>query len=290
MVISRLAFPFLFLFLSCKNHTPVNADNDTTKTVTKDTFSNTHEIDYPAKYIEHARLEKKDWLITITSRFAVLDGKIDEEAHYQASSNYFVYLNKKIGKADTIEAGLVNLGGCQSCKFFIRDLTDSFKSGGFVVQIVTPAEDIYYTNSFVGYDKGKFQILFSIEDGQEEGIDLYRDGVKLRGKISGRDEVVDNLELDYPVEIDTRTFKVTYPQLEKQYIGWETTATESFLAHRVIAGMLDTSLVKVNAGTAVMVDTLYRVPGKVRLHVSDSIIVEVKVETAQKKLGHNNAG
>ena len=280
----------VLLFFSCKNRTPVTTAGDPTKIVAKDTAGDGDQVGYSTKYVEHARLELKDQVITLTSRFAVVDGKVDEQCHHYASSNYFVYVDKKTGKADTLEAGLENLDGCIACKYIIRDMTDSFQFKSLVVQVVTAAEDIYYTNSFVGYQDGKFQKLFSIEDTREEGIELHRAGSKLRDNISGRDEVVDNLEHDYPVEIDTKTFEVKNIQPEKQYIGWETTATESFRAHRVIGGQVDSSLVAVKAGAEVMVDTLYRALGKVRLRVADSVVVEVRVETATKKLGHNNAG
>ena len=279
----------VLLFFSCKNRPPVTTVRDTTKIVAKDTAGD-DGAGYPTKYVEHARLELKDQIITLTSRFAVVDGKVDEENHYYPSTNYFVCVNKKTGKADTLEAGLDNLGGCMFCKYIIRDMTDSFQLKPLVVQVVTQAEDIYYTNSFVGYQDGKFKELFSIDDTREEGVKLHREGSKLSGYISGRDEVVDNLEDDYPVEIDTKTFEVTNIQPGKQYIGRETTATESFRAHRVIGGRVDSSLVAVKAGAKVQVDTLYRTLGKVRLHVTDSVIVEVRTETATKKLGHNSAG
>jgi hypothetical protein len=280
----------VFIFFSCKNRAPATTARDTTKIDAKVSASDGNELSYPTKYIEHARLELKDQIITLTSRFAVVDGKVDEEDHYYPSSNYFVYLNKRSGKADTLEAGLDNLGGCTLCKFIIRDMTDSFQLKTFVAQVVTPAEDIYYTNSFVIYQDGKFQKLFSLDDTREGGVVLHRAGSKLRGNISGRDEVVDNVEDDYPVEIDTKTFEVKTIQSEKQYIGWETTATESFRAHRVIGGKVDSSLVVVKAGAEVKVDTLYRDLGKVRLRVADSVIVEVRIETATKKLDHNHAG
>jgi hypothetical protein len=75
-------------------------------------------------------------------------------------------VNKETGKADTLEAGLENLGGCMDCKYIIRDMTDSFQFKTLVVQVVTPANDIYYTNSFVGYQDGKIKKLFSIEDSE----------------------------------------------------------------------------------------------------------------------------
>ena len=278
----------VLLFFSCRNRTPATNARDTAKIVAKDTASD--DGGYPTKYVEHARLELQDQVITLASRFAVVDGKVDEEDHYTASSNYFVCVNKKTGKADTLEAGLDNLGGCTGCNYIIRDMTDSFRLKPLVVQVVTPAEDIYYTNSFVGYQDGKFRKLFSIDDTREEGVELHRAGSKLRGYISGRDEVVDNLENDYPVEIDTKTFEVTNIRPGKQYIGWQTTATESFRAHRVVGGQVDSSLVAVKVGAEVKVDTLYRALGKVRLRIADSVIVEVRTETATKKLDHNHAG
>lgn len=226
MIPFRLTIPIVFLlFFSCKNRVPATIPRDTTKIVAKDTTGDDDEVGYPTKYIEHARWEGKERILTLSSRFAVVDGKVDEEDHFAASSNYFVCVNKKTGKADTLKAGLDNLGGCPACNYFIRDMTDSFQFNTPVAQIVTPAEDIYYTNSFVGYRDGKFQKLFSLDDTREEGIVLHRAGSKLIGYTSGRDEVVDNLEDDYPVEIDTKTFDITKIQPGKQYIGWATTAT-----------------------------------------------------------------
>lgn len=81
-------------------------------------------------------------------------------------------------------------------------MTDSFQLPFFVAQIVTPGDDIYYTNSFVAYQNGRFKQLFTIElDAREKGIELHRVGSELRGLMAGRDEVVDNLEWDYPVTV-----------------------------------------------------------------------------------------
>ena len=85
---------------------------------------------------------------------------------------------------------------------------------------------------------------------------------------------MENLEFDYPVYVDVNTFKETEDQPDKQYIGWPTHATESFRAHRVIDGVVDTALVAVKAGAKVEV----------------GVMVEVKAETAKNKLGHNSAG
>jgi hypothetical protein len=278
-------------FAACKNRTPVTTAKDTAKVAAKDTASKQDDQGSPTKYVEQARLEVKDQAITLTIRFGVVDGKVDDQDRHGTSTTYFVYLNKKTGKADTIESGLDDLTSCPSCTFIIRDVTDSFHLPFLVAQIVTPGEDIYYNNSFVAYQNGKFKKLFTIElDTREKGIELHRVGSQLTGLMAGRDEVVDNLEWDYPVTVDTKTFEVTNGKPDRQYIGWPTTATESFRAHRVINGQTDSSLVAVKMGDKVEVDTLYRTLGKVRLLLADSVKVEVKMETAKNKLGHNGAG
>lgn len=265
----RIIIPIIVLvFFSCKNNAPGNTTVDPNKITSKDTVN---AEGYPTKNIEYARLELKDEIVTLTS-------------------NYFIYVNKKTGKSDTLEADLEITEDCTGCKYILRDMTDTFHSKSLIVQVITPSTDIYYTNSFIGYRDGKLQKLFSIEDDQEDGIRLHLEGSKLTGFICGRDEVVDNLQHDYPVEIDSKTFKVTDIRPEKQYIGWNTKAIEPIRAHRVVAGRVDSSLVEVKVGEAVTVDTLYRTLKKVRLRVTDSVIVEVKMETAKKKLEHNMAG
>ena len=98
------------------------------------------------------------------------------------------------------------------------------------------------------------------------------------------------MEEDYLLEVDTKTFEVTQDSPDKQNIDYVTTVTEPFRAYRVIDGRVDSSLVAVDKGEKVKIDTIYRTSGKVRLHVKDSVIVEVKIETAKKKLDHNHAG
>jgi len=279
----------LVAFGACKSRKAITTTRDTTKLVTKDTTSQRRDQGHPAKYIEHARLDLKDEAITLTSRRGEDDGKVDDQAQLLTSDNYFVHIDKKSGKADTLEANLDNL--YTDCDCIIRDVTDSFRLPFLTVQVVTPSEDIYYTNSFVAYENGHFKKLFTIElDAREKGVELHRVGSQLTGLMTGRDEVVDNLEQDYPVTVDTKTFEVTNGKPEKQYIGWRTTATQSFRAHRVKNGQVDSSLVSVKVGAEVLVDTFYRSLGKVRLLLSDTLMVEIKAETAEMKLGHNGAG
>jgi hypothetical protein len=289
----QLSFPIMgLLLICCSGRHSVTANRklpDSTKISENPSLGDTDEVGYPTKYIEQLRLDEPDQVIALVNRHAVVNGEVDYQSKYGASSSYFVYLDKKTGKTDTIEAKFDNdLDGSELC--YIRDMTDSFQVAIPIVQVVTPGLDIDTYNTFITYGDGKLKILFQLINTRTEGIRLRREGRKLVGFVSGRDDVVDNVEENYPVEIDTKTFDVNYPELEKQFINWETTTKQSFRAHRVKDGQVDSSLVTVKAGAEVRVDTLYRLKGKVRLIISDSVTVEVKVETAKEKLEHNHAG
>jgi hypothetical protein len=261
---------------------------DTTKNAGTVIAVDTNEDGLPIKHVEQARLDEPNQVITLTTCFVVVNGKVDVESEHAASITYFAYIDKKTGKSDTMKTDFWDLDDCSGC--IVRDMTDSFQLKKVIVQVVTPGEDIYTNNTFITYENGKLSELFSLMDTREEGVRLRLSGSKLTGLITGRDEVVGNVEDDYPVEIDTSTFDVIKIHPEKQLINWETTATESFRAHRVIGGQVDSSLVAVKAGATVTVDTFYRALGRVRLRLGDSVIVEVKSATAEKKLGHNSAG
>lgn len=294
MISYRLTVPIIVLLLfSCKNRNPnpVVRTGDTVKTVIKDfPISDTDEVGYPTKYVTDAQLNLPDQTVMLVSRYAVVNGQVDSEAQHDAARNYFIHIDKKTGKGDTIDAELDD-NELSGTEYIIRNMTDSFQLPYLMVQVVTQGYDIYYTNSFLGFRDGKFKVLFSIDlDTREDGIRLHREGSKLVGFTSGRDEVVENVEEDYPVEVDINTFDVKTIKPDKQYIGWGTKTMESFRAHRVIDGRLDSSLVSVKAGAELTVDTLYRALGKVRLLLADSVIVEIRTETAKKKLMPNAAG
>ena len=283
----------LLLFFACKSRkpSPPVRTQDTATILTKDTVQgDTDEVGYPTKYVIAARLDLPDQTIILATRHAVVNGQVDMESHYDAASSYFIYFDKRTGKSDTIDAQLDN-DDFGVIPPIIRNMTDSFQVKPLVVQVVSQGEDIYFTNSFLGFKNGKFAVLFSIDlNTREDGIRLHREGNKLVGYTTGRDEIVSNLEEDYPIEVDLKTFDVQTITPEKQYIGWESKATQAFRAHRVIDGRVDSSLVAVSAGTELTVDTLYRAIGKVRLRLADSVIVEIKAETAKSKLQENAAG
>jgi hypothetical protein len=49
---------------------------------------------------------------------------------------------------------------------------------------------------------------------------------------------------------------------------------------------VDSLLISIKAGDSVTIDTFYRARQKVRLLVTDSVAVEIKLETAKKKVHH----
>jgi hypothetical protein len=254
---ARLTIAIVILLLSsCNSRGPVNTAgiHDTESITVKDTVADTTRDDagYPTKFVEYARLDLPDQAVTLTTRD-------------------------------------LSISACELCKYIIRDMTDSFHLKPLIIQVVAPAEDIYYTNTFLGYKDREFGELFSFDDTEEEGTELHRVGSKLIGSISGRDDVVENLE-EYPIEIDTKTFELRHITPDMQYIGWDSRANQSFRAHRVIDERVDSSLVAVKEGVEVIVDTLYRKLGKVRVRVRDSVELEIKAETAREKLQHNTAG
>jgi hypothetical protein len=283
---------FFLLFLSCKNRSGSSTVADTSKALAKDSPASSDDPVRRLQYVERGHLELPDYSVTLTSMYLFpKEGPLKEDSSYYFGHNFLIVAGKRGKSIDTTELDLEDMSRCISCHMVIRDLTDNLHFPSLVVQIVTPGEDIYYENTFVGYQQGKLEELFKLEDTDENGVRLQRaNDSTLSGFTSGRDEVVDALEHNFPVVIDPRTFKVSYPRLEMQYIGFETDAVESFRAHRVINNQVDSSLYSVKAGTPLVVDTFYRVSNKVRLRIADSVLVEVKMETANKKIRHLIAG
>jgi hypothetical protein len=171
-----------------------------------------------------------------------------------------------------------------------KDLTDSNWISPLLIQVYVTGWDIYTQNFFVGYKKGRLKELFYLYGTEENGTELHRkDAHTLACHVTGRDEVVEDLQ-EYPMDIDLRTMEVNSVSVLHQYIGFQTTALEPIIAHRVVNGVITNALVNIKAGDTLRVDTLYRDRKKVRLLIRDSIRVEIQVETGKKKLQHNAAG
>ena len=69
---------------------------DTSKPVMKDssraaadTLSDDDDDGYPKKYVEDGRLDLGDAVFTLTTRYEVVDGKVDEEDQHSVSTTLF---------------------------------------------------------------------------------------------------------------------------------------------------------------------------------------------------------
>jgi len=142
------------------------------------------------------------------------------------------------------------------------------------------------TNELVEYSNGKLTELFSIEDLES----LQRTNEQtFAGLMSSRDELVGDVQHDYPFTVSLKDHEVHMKIPPKQYIGFPSTALATIKGYRV-SPQNDTVAYTIKKGTAVTVDTLYRPQGIVRLIVSDSIVVRAATRNLADKLRHNSAG
>jgi hypothetical protein len=243
-------------------------------------------------FVERARLEEPNKTIVLTSWFLVPDTAVsDRDSDRLPSATYLIASYPKEKKADTARLELKdgNLAECYQCAFIIRDVTDSLDFKTLTVQVVIPHDepsDLYYENIFFGYKDGGLTTLFSVDDYAKDGMRFHRaDATNLDALTYGQDDLIGSYEPDYIFHVNTVNFQTWRTDPNRQYIGGETTVAEAFKAHRMVNGVVDSSLVSVKVGMKVRIDTLYRDLGKVRLWVEDSTAeVEIKVETARKKL------
>jgi hypothetical protein len=280
---------FLFLAFSCKSRNATNVSRDSLNATGKDSGSVASAgDDFKGNlYIERGRLELRNYSFVIANLYRTRESNSKGKRDSIFRGSYLIVINKESKTSDTVDVGIEDMSGCLTCETAMRYLTDTLHLPSLFVQVVTPAEDVYYTNTFVGYRDGRLEELFHTEDTSSAGVHLRRKNEStLVYFTSGRDDVVDYYESDYPQEVDLKTFKITHPSVEKRYIGFKTAAIEGFKAHRVINGQVDSSLVEVKAGDPLRVDTLYYSRQKVRLLLADSVQVEIKAETARKKIRH----
>lgn len=280
---------FLFLALSCKPRNTKDVTRDSLNVTVKDSGSVASIRDDLKRnsYIERGRLESRNYLFVVSNLYLTQEGNSKGKGDSIFRGSYIIVVDKASKTSDTVEVDIEDLSGCLKCEAVMRYLTDTLHLPSLFVQVVTPAEDVYYTNTFLGYRDGRLQELFHTNDTSSAGVHVQRKNEStLVYFTSGRDDVVNYYESDYPEEVDLKTFKISYPSVEKRYIGFGTAAIEGFKAHKVINGQVDSSLVEVKAGDPLRVDTLYYSRQKVRLLLADSVQVEIKAETARKKIRH----
>jgi hypothetical protein len=271
---ARLTIVLIYLVLfSCKGRNPV--------TLQSDTSGPTHE-----SFITRVHLVRPGYSISYLSKYLLPPGRLEQDSEFYFKGNYMAVALKSKKDADTIkiDADFEDLSPCLACKIDLRDLSDSLGIRPIFVQLVSFGEDIY-TNSFIGYRNGKLRVLFDLGDLDGHGVDLHLSGDSmLYGFGFGIDRLTNGAANNYPFEFNLKTFMLSHPLPEKQYIGFKTAALVGFKAYRVIDGKLNGSLFQVNVGDSVVIDTFYRARQKVGLMVGGSTRLEIKLETALQKL------
>jgi hypothetical protein len=283
---------FCCWLISCKDRVVRQTAKDTAGTASpKDTGSSDDSTLKPY-YIESGRLELPDYSITLTTRYMVPKDSMKEDITFYLDTTFVTVTRKSSNVTDSLPVSIDGFTPSdeQQQQVIIRNLTDSFQIRPLFIQLVTQSTDIYYENTFIGYRNGRLQTLFDVRDTQDSGLSLKKNGSTLVGFTSGRDEVIDEVEENYPITIDLKTFDVDQSLPDKQYLGVGTETTAPFSAYRMVNGRPDSPLVNVRGGEHVKIDTFYRAKRKVLLIVRDSIKVEIRLETGQKKLRHEAAG
>ncbi|HEV3327241.1 MAG TPA: hypothetical protein VG052_16615 [Puia sp.] len=278
---------FALLLLSCKDQGA--------QVRTKDAISSLHQTytsgvssTKPGKscFIVRKHLEKPSYSIFFISRYDLpRDTLVYDSSHY-FTGNYITVTRSPGNATDTAKVeDEEDHSGCFTCAdIILADLTDSFHIRPVFIQLVTAGEDLTL-NSFIGYRRGRLEELFTLGDTEEEGVVLKKtDDSSLSGMTYGIDEVVGLIGHNYPVRVDLRTFTVSHPLPSLQYIGFRTAATEDFKAYRIMNGQAGNMLISVRQGDSLTIDTFYRARQRVGLLVGDSVKVEIKLETARKKL------
>jgi hypothetical protein len=284
MVSFRIGVAVIALFLSsCKAHesaavTGHAAGSDSAPIVRPPEEEDSLTGFHPG-FLELKRIEARDYSISYFSKYLFPGGKLHHDSEYYFKGDYLAVVLKSGHLTDTIQPE-----GYNRSLEAMRDLTDSFGVRPVFIQLVLGGEDLY-EDYFIGYRHGHLHVLFSIGDTEGNAVELHRSGDSVfHGYGFGVNALTNAVERNHRVSFDLRTYNVSHPEPEEQYIGFKTAALVAFRANRVVDGMSTGSLVQVNVGDSVVIDTFYRVRQKVRLLTRDSVRVEIKLGTAREKL------
>jgi hypothetical protein len=289
---ARLTIVLIFLALiSCKDRKPGNLPPDSTgRAATQDTVVRKIKPDTGGPthttFITRMHLVKPEYSISYLSKYLLPSGRMEHDSEFYFKGNYMAVALKSSNDADTIriDADYEDYSPCLACHIDLRDLTDSLGVRPIFVELVASGEDIY-TNSFIGYRSGKLRVLFDLGDMEGNGVELHASGDStLFGFGFGVNRLTNRPANDYPFKFDLKTYTLSHPLPEKEYIGFKTAALTGFKAYRVEGGVLSETLFPIHVGDSVVIDTFYRTRGKVGLLVGGSIRLEIKLETALQKL------
>jgi hypothetical protein len=269
----------LFLFFSCRE----KAGNAVANAVAGPVHDSASLVSDSGKvvFIERAGGQVANYIISVRTKFLLPDTLSEDSSYYSKGSFLFVY-DKNRHSTDTLPLA----SDPTPVDFELQDVSDSLHFKTLVLDIGWSGDSDMRINEFVEYNNHRLTELFSIDE--LESLQRINEQT-FSGFMSSRDELVENVQHDYPFTVSLKDHEVRMEKPPKQYIGFSSKAFATIKRYRVSA-QNDTVGYTIKKGTALTVDTLYRVQGLVRLIVSDSIIVQAPVRNLSNKLQHNAAG
>jgi hypothetical protein len=286
-----LFYCLLLFFISCKGkkdssraNTSALSVKDSTKNGSKDSAGPEMEemLFNFDKYEEKGRLDLKNYFISIQAGYYSSDSLTYSNSLYP-QRNLLIVRNKANSKSDTIKLETSDYLDDVA----IKDLSDSLHFKSLFLQIEWTGDSDAPWSEFTGYWNDTLRSFFTMAFVES----LRRtDKWTLSGFTGGRDELVGDFQDDYPVTISLKDFAVSDGQQPMvQYIGYSTITLEPIKGYKMI-NQKDSISYIIKKGKKVFVDTLYRAAGRVRLIISDSIIVHTKFDDAKGRLQENTAG
>jgi hypothetical protein len=286
-----LFYCLLLFFISCKGKKDSSLANastlsvkDSTKNASKDSAGPEMEemLFNFDKYEEKGHLDLKNYFISIQAGYYSSDSLTYSNSLYP-QRNLLIVRNKANSKSDTIKLETSDYLDDVA----IKDLSDSLHFKSLFLQIEWTGDSDAPWSEFTGYWNDTLRSFFTMAFVES----LRRtDKWTLSGFTGGRDELVGDFQDDYPVTISLKDFTVSDGQQPMvQYIGYSTITLEPIKGYKMI-NQKDSISYIIKKGKKVFVDTLYRAAGRVRLIISDSIIVHTKFDDAKGRLQENTAG
>ena len=286
-----LFYCLLLFSISCKgkkDNSQANASalpvDDSTKNASNDNAATEMEemLFNFDKYEEKGRLDLKNYFISIQAGYYSSDSLTYSNSLYP-QRNLLIVRNKANNKSDTIKMETSDYLDDVT----IKDLSDSLHFKSLFLQTEWTGDSDAPLSEFAGYWNDTLRSFFTLAFVES----LRRtDKWTLSGFTGGRDELVGNFQHDYPVTISLKNFSVSDEQEPMvQYIGYPTITLEPIKGYKMI-NQKDSISYTIKKGSKVLVDTLYRTAGRVRLIISDSIIFYTKFDEAKGKLQENTAG
>ena len=282
----KLISCFLFLlFISCKekkdNSRTALSIKDTTKNNSSNSTDEEKQFNFD-RYEQKAHLDLKKYFISIQAGINFSDS-VSYQGELYPQRNFLIVRDKTAGKSDTTKLETSDYLDDVT----IQDLSDSLHFNSLFLQIEWTGDSDAPWSEFAGYWNDTLRSFFT-----RAFVESLRrkDKWTLSGFIGGRDELVQSFQHDYPVTVSLKDFSVSDEQEPAvQYIGYPTIALAPIKGYKMI-NQKDSIPYTIKKGTEIVVDTLYRAAGRVRLILSDSIIINTKFNDARGKLRENTAG